>query len=82
MADAGEKEAPAAADGDTPTDFLSNLGNALRAKKEVDIGLADILAKHLLTAAPAANAVAMAKDAILELAGERANPPKLGVADG
>lgn len=82
MADAGEQEAPTAAEVETPTDFLANLGNALREKKDVDVGLADILANHLLTAAPAVDAVAKAKDAILNLAGERANPPKLEVADG
>lgn len=82
MADAREQEAPTAAEVETPTDFLANLGNALREKKDVDVGLADILAKHLLTAAPAVDAVAKAKDAILNLAGERANPPKLEVADG
>ena len=82
MAGAGEQEAPTAAEVETPTDFLANLGNALREKKDVDVGLADILAKHLLTAAPAVDAVAKAKDAILNLAGERANPPKLEVADG
>lgn len=83
MADAGEQEAPmAAAEVETPTDFLANLGNALREKEDVDVGLADILAKYLLTAAPAVDAVSQAKDAILKLAGERANPPQPEVADG
>ncbi len=82
MAEAGEQAAPTAAEVETPSDFLANLGKALREKQEVDVGLADILAKHLLTAAPAADAVAKAKDAILKLAGERANPPKTEVADG
>jgi hypothetical protein len=80
MVDAGEQKAPTAAEMETPADFLANLGNALRQKEDVDVGLADILAKHLLTAAPAVDAVAQAKDAILKLAGERANPPE--VADG
>jgi hypothetical protein len=76
MADAGKQEVPTAAEAESPADFLANLGNALREKEHIDLGLADILAKHLLTAAPAVDAVAKAKDAILKLAGERANPPK------
>jgi hypothetical protein len=82
MADAGTQQAPMAAEVETPTGFLVNLGKALCEKEDVDVGLADILAKHLLTAAPAADAVAKAKDAILKLAGKRANPPKPEVADG
>lgn len=81
MADAEEQAVPTA-EMETPADFLANLGKALREKKDVDVGLADILAKNLLTAAPAVDAVAKAKDAILKLAGERANPPKPEVADG
>ncbi len=81
MADAEEQAVPTA-EMETPSDFLANLGKALREKKDVDVGLADILAKNLLTAAPAVDAVAKAKDAILKLAGERANPPKPEVADG
>lgn len=82
MAETAEQDAPTAAEVETPADFLGNLGNALRKKEDVDVGLADILAKHLLTAAPADDAVAKAKAAILKLAGERANPPKPEVADG
>lgn len=81
MADAEEKAVPTA-EMETPSDFLAILGKALCEKKDVDVGVADILAKHLLTAAPAVDAVAKAKDAILKLAGERANPPKPEVADG
>ena len=80
MADVGEQAAPMAAEVETPSDFLANLGKTLREKEEVDVGLADILAKHVLTAAPAVDAVAKAKDAILKLAVERANPPKVEVA--
>jgi hypothetical protein len=81
IVDAGEQEAPTEADLEAPADFLANLGNALHGKENVDVGLADILAKHLLTAAPAVDALARAKDAILKLAGERANPPKPEVAN-
>jgi hypothetical protein len=77
-----EEQAVPTAEMEAPSDFLANLGKALREKKDVDVGLADILAKHLLTASPAVDAVEKAKDAILELAGERANPPKPEVADG
>jgi hypothetical protein len=67
---------PTAAEAESPAYFLANLGNALREKDNVDVGLVDILAKHLLTAAPAVDAVAKAKDAILKLAAERANLPE------
>jgi hypothetical protein len=82
VGDAGEQEAPTASEAETPADFLTNLGNALRKKEDVDVGLADILAEHLLTAAPAVDAVAQAKEAVLKLAGERANSPKQEATDG
>jgi len=59
-----------------PEAFLKVLGEGLEAKEGVDIGLADILKTHILKAAAAQSAVAQAKDAILKLAAERANPPK------
>lgn len=67
---------------DTPDVFLKELGESLRGKKGVDVGLADILRTHILKVAPAQNAVAQAKDAILKLAGERANPPQSEAANG
>jgi hypothetical protein len=82
MADAGEQEAPGAAEVETPADFLANLGNVLCGKENVDVGLADILAKHLLTALPTVDALTKAKDAILKLASERATAPKPEVANG
>lgn len=82
MADTGEQNVPTAAEAESPADFLANLGNSLREKENVDLGLADILAKHLLTTAPAVDAVAKTKDAILKLAGERANPPKPEASGG
>jgi hypothetical protein len=82
MTDAGEQKGSTAAEAESPAYFLANLGNALREKENVDLGLADILAKHLLTAAPAGDAVAKAKSAILKLAGERANPPKQEIDGG
>lgn len=67
---------------DAPEAFLEVLGESLKAKEGVDIGLADILKTHILKAAPAQNAVTRAKDAILKLASERANPPQPEVANG
>lgn len=67
---------------DTPDEFLNALGESLKGKEGVDAGMADILKTHILKAAPAQNAVAQAKDAILKLAGERANPPKPEAVNG
>jgi hypothetical protein len=67
---------------ETPEAFLNALGDSLKGKEGIDIGLADILKTHILKAAPAQNAVAEAKDAIVKLAGERAKPPKPGVTNG
>ncbi len=67
---------------ETPEAFLKALGDSLKGKEGIDIGLADILKTHILKAAPAQNAVAEAKDAIVKLAGERANPPKPVVTNG
>lgn len=82
MGRAGEQQVPAAAEAESPADFLVNLGKALREKENIDAGLVAILAVHLLTATPAVDAVAKAKDAILKLAVERANPPKSETGDG
>lgn len=67
---------------ETPAAFLDALGDGLKGNEAVDVGLADILKRHILKVAPAKDAVALAKDAILKLAGERANPPKSEVANG
>jgi len=82
MGEQGEQEVPTAAEGASPADFLMNLGKALRERENIDTGLADILAKHLLTATPAVDALAKAKDAVLKLAVERADPPKPEAGDG
>lgn len=82
MGAAEEQEVATAAEATSPNNFLTNLGKELREKANVDVGLAEILARHLLTAAPAVDAVAKAKDAILKLAVERANPPKPEAGDG
>ncbi len=82
MAGEGEHDAQTTSEAESPADFLVNLGNALREREGVDLGLADILAKHLLTATPAVDAVAKAKDAIVKLAAARADPPKPEVGDG
>lgn len=67
---------------ESPEVFLTTLGESLTQREGVDADLADILKTHILKAAPAQNAVAQAKDAILKLAAERANPPKPEVANG
>ena len=67
---------------ETPDAFLKALGESLKAKDGVDTDLAAILTTHILKAAPAANAVALAKDAIVKLASERADPPKAEAANG
>ena len=67
---------------ETPDAFLKALGESLKAKDGVDTDLAAILTTHILKAAPAANTVALAKDAIVKLASERANLPKVEVANG
>lgn len=67
---------------DTPDGFLKALGESLTGKEGVDVGMADILKNHILKAAPAQNAVAQAKEAILKLAAERANPSQPEVANG
>lgn len=61
-----------AGDTESPSKFLTALGQELREKKGVDADLAAILATHLLTAEPTADAVSKAKDAILKLASLRA----------
>jgi ethanolamine utilization microcompartment shell protein EutS len=82
MTDHGTTQAQAEGESGTLAEFLANLGKSLCEKEGVDIGLADILAKHLLTIAPTVDAVAKAKDAILKLASDRANPPKPELVDG
>lgn len=67
---------------ETPDGFLKALAEGLKAREGVDAELADILETHILKAAPAQNAVALAKDAILKRASERANPPQPEVANG
>lgn len=67
---------------ETPDAFLKVLGERLKAKEGVDTDLAVILTTHILKVAPAPNAVVQAKDAIVKLAAERANPPKVEVANG
>ncbi|MCP3477946.1 hypothetical protein NLM33_48655 (plasmid) [Bradyrhizobium sp. CCGUVB1N3] len=67
---------------ESPEAFLTALGEGLKQREGVDADLADILKTHILKATPAQNAVAQAKDAVLKLAGERANPPKPEAANG
>jgi len=58
----------------TPDAFLAGVSKALTASADVDVELAGILADHLLTVRPHANAVANAKAAIVALAAKRATP--------
>ena len=67
---------------ETPDAFLKALGESIRSKEGIDTDLATILTMHILTADPALNAVAEAKDAIVKLASERADLPKRETADG
>lgn len=64
---------------DLPEEFLNALVDRLSGFDDVDMGLVEILKKHILTVSPAQNAVVNAKDDILKLAAERANPPQPGV---
>jgi hypothetical protein len=66
---------------DTPDVFLITLGESLKGMEGVDVGMTDILRTYILKAVPAQNAVIQAKDAILKLASERANPPEPEVAN-
>ena len=71
------------ADGtESPGEFLTSLGRALREQDDTDVDLATILSTHLLTAEPAADAVSNAKAAILRLASMRAAPPESEVGNG
>lgn len=67
---------------EAPDVFLKVLGEGLQATEGVDADIARILATHILKAAPAPNAVAEAKDAIVKLAAQRANPPMVEVVVG
>lgn len=82
MADNGESRAQVEYEIETPSDFLGKLVKALREKEDSDVGLADILATHMLTATPSVDAIEKAKVAILKLASDRANPPKPEPARG
>lgn len=82
MAAQQQQEVLAEIEVETPADFLVKLRKAIRENVDADVGLVDILAEHLLIATPHVGAVSAAKDAILKLAAERANPPKPEVAGG
>lgn len=75
MEDGQDREALRSSEAESTADFLANLGKALLKKEGIDVGLADILAKHLLTTAPCDNAIDKAKKAIVELAVVRATLP-------
>ena len=65
----------------TPAAFLAQLGQALKTHQGVDAGLAEIVAEHILTAAPAGDCLELATTAITTLAAARATRPKEN-ADG
>ena len=67
---------------ETPDTFLKALGERLVTQEGVDQGLAVILTEHILKASAAQNAVPRARDAIVELATTRAQPPKVEVLNG
>jgi hypothetical protein len=76
MEDKEEPEPQSKPETESSADFLAKLGDMLRKKEDIDTGLASVLAEHLLTTTPAADAVAKAKAVILKLASDRANPPQ------
>ena len=67
---------------ESPGEFLVNLGRELCEQDGADVGLAEILSAHLLTAEPTADAVSKANAAILELARIRAAPPESETGSG
>jgi hypothetical protein len=67
---------------ETPDEFLDALGKKLIVTEGVDKDLAGVLTTHILKATPTQNAIVQAKDAIMKLAEERANPPKVAVING
>lgn len=66
---------------ETPAEFLAILGKKLREKEGVDEGLVDILCAHILKTSPSQDTVNQTKSAILTLAANRANPPKVEDSD-
>jgi hypothetical protein len=60
--------------------FFSELTKHLKEDAQADIGLVLVLETHLLTSTPTKDAVGLAKDAILQLAAERAVPQNSEVA--
>ena len=64
-----------------PSDFLAALTKDLKADKEADADLANILGAHILKVDPSQSCVAEAKAAIETLAKKRAQP-KPEQADG
>jgi hypothetical protein len=66
----------------TPDEFLKVVAEILKDEEGVDSSMTEILQTHILKAAPAQNAVAQARDAILNLARERARLSTLEADDG
>lgn len=59
---------------ETPSDFLSKLGQRLKDSEEIDQDLAEILVEKILSASPGSDCVKNASKAIAELAEDRATP--------
>lgn len=59
---------------ETPEAFLKKVADGLSKKEDFDAELAEILSSQILQAPLESNNVARAKEAILKLAGKRANP--------
>lgn len=59
-----------------PADFLESLSEKLRERKNYDLEVANIITKHILLGSPEENCVGDAKQAFLDLAAARANPPE------
>jgi hypothetical protein len=68
-------------DDKTPATLLAQLGQALKTCQDVDTSLAEIVAEHILTAAPAEDCLEQAMTAITALAAARATHP-MENADG
>lgn len=62
----------------TPEQFLAEVAKSLKAKESTDKELATIIETHILVGAPLEKAVTNAKDAIIALAGTRAQPKAEG----
>ncbi len=61
----------------SPGAFLAKIGTDLQAARQADQEVAAVLAKHVLIGTPSDNAVALAKEALVRLAEQRAALPEV-----